>query len=57
MGGTVSVKSILNEGSTFSILFKVMCKVPNEKVIENKQSHRQMENISIIKSRLSQSHP
>ena len=35
MGGKVSVKSIVGEGSTFSILFKVMCKVPNEKIIES----------------------
>ena len=34
MGGTVSVKSVIGEGSTFSIIFKVMCKVPNKKVIE-----------------------
>ena len=34
MGGTVKVESVLGEGSTFSIIFKVMCKVATAKVMK-----------------------
>ena len=34
MGGTVNVKSELGEGSIFSITFKLMCKVPSNKILD-----------------------
>ena len=36
MGGTVNVKSVIEEGSTFSIVFRVMCKVPDTKILDPK---------------------
>jgi len=43
MGGTVSVTSVVGEGSIFSIVFKVMCKVPNGKVMEKQMSSQEKE--------------
>lgn len=33
MGGTVNVKSEVGKGSTFSIIFKAMCKVPSNEIM------------------------
>jgi chemotaxis protein histidine kinase CheA len=43
MGGAVSIKSTVGEGSTFSIIFRVMCKLPktfmaHSQEINNSQS-------------------
>ena len=37
MGGTVKVQSEEGKGSIFSIIFKVMCKVPEEKLLDGSQ--------------------
>lgn len=37
MGGTVEVKSKVGQGSTFSIIFKAMCKGPDSADEESKQ--------------------
>jgi hypothetical protein len=42
MGGTVKVKSELGKGSTFSIIFKTMCKLPIKK-----NSSKSLEKISL----------
>jgi hypothetical protein len=49
MGGTVNVKSVVGEGSTFSILFKVMCKVPDAEIIENPITPRSKVNLEKLK--------
>jgi len=46
MGGTVNVKSAEGEGSTFSIIFKVMCKVAQDKIIEKQKEKEIMEKIN-----------
>lgn len=48
MGGIVSVSSVLGEGSIFAIIFKVMCKVPNTKVLEKQISSKEKESILIM---------
>ena len=45
MGGTVNVKSVVGEGSIFSILFKVMCKVPDAEILENPITPRSKVNL------------
>jgi len=46
MGGAVSVKSTVGEGSTFSIIFRVMCKLPKtfmaNSIQENNNSQSQI---------------
>jgi len=46
MGGAVSVKSTVGEGSTFSIILRVMCKLPKTFMInsieENNNSQSQI---------------
>jgi signal transduction histidine kinase len=38
MGGSVKVESELGVGTTFKIIFKVMCKVPQIKLSDKVQS-------------------
>ena len=39
MGGAVNVKSTVGQGSTFSIIFRVMCKLPKTFIIHSNQDN------------------
>ena len=44
MGGTVKVESVVGEGSTFSITFKVMCKLmDNSQTVKSDSSQKSLE--------------
>ena len=48
MGGTVNVQSEVGQGSTFSIIFKVMCKVPCFKKNSSSKVLRKLPSITTL---------